>query len=321
MERGVQSVEGQVRVLEGALEGRWGIRIGARHMVLPWVIEYAAHLLNRFEVGHDGKTAYERCKGKQAKSMGIEFGEGVLWRRKPAGGAAGKLTVLWNEGVYLGVKGRTGEFVVGDAKGVWKTRTIQRTPVGSRWTQKNAELITGVPWNTGENDAKADGDKLEVIKFDPQARDPGGVREQFGDIPIPRRVKISKGDLATHGYTANCEGCKAAMAGRPQRPHSDACRKRMESLMKDDPKTQKARKRQNEFFDKVVEEQDKQDQEEKDKRRKRDGEASSSSSGQLALPGAEKRKSNLSEGEVKELHAPPQKGPKIQDKKGTKRGS
>ena len=50
-------------------------------------MEYASHLLNRYEVGHDGKTAYERCKGKPAKNMGVEFGEGVLWRRKPVGGA------------------------------------------------------------------------------------------------------------------------------------------------------------------------------------------------------------------------------------------
>ena len=103
--------------------------------MIPWIVEYAAHLLNRFEVGHDGRTAYERSKGKTAKSMGIELGEAVLWKRKPVGGALGKLTVLWDEGVFLGVKGRTGEFVMGDARGIWKTRTIQRTPLSSRWDQ------------------------------------------------------------------------------------------------------------------------------------------------------------------------------------------
>ena len=80
----------------------------ALNTVVPWIVEYAAHLLNRFEVGHDGKTAYERSKGKTAKSMGIELGEAVLWKRKPAGGALGKLTVLWNEGVYLGREGADG---------------------------------------------------------------------------------------------------------------------------------------------------------------------------------------------------------------------
>ena len=98
VERAIQSVEGQVRVMKSGLEDKWGLKIEAKHAMIPWIMEYASHLLNRFEVGHDGKTAYERCKGKRAKIMGIEFGEGVLWRRKPVGGALGKLSVLWKEG-------------------------------------------------------------------------------------------------------------------------------------------------------------------------------------------------------------------------------
>ena len=78
VERAIQSVQGQVRVMKGALEARWGVKIGSKHAVVPWIVEYATHLLNRFEVSHDGKTAYERCKGKAAKHMGIEFGEAVL---------------------------------------------------------------------------------------------------------------------------------------------------------------------------------------------------------------------------------------------------
>ena len=83
-------------------------------MIMAWMAEYAAHLLNRFEVGKDGTTAYERCKGKKAKHMGVEFGEGILWRRTPVGGALGKLGTLWEDGVFLGVECNTGEFIVGD---------------------------------------------------------------------------------------------------------------------------------------------------------------------------------------------------------------
>ena len=70
---------------------RWraggGRKIPTGHAIMPWIIEYAAFLINRFEVGRDGKTAYERCKRKTAKTLGIEFGEAVLWRRRPVGGA------------------------------------------------------------------------------------------------------------------------------------------------------------------------------------------------------------------------------------------
>ena len=39
------------------------------------MVEYAALLLNRFEIGKDGKTAYERHKGKKARALSLKFGE------------------------------------------------------------------------------------------------------------------------------------------------------------------------------------------------------------------------------------------------------
>ena len=122
--KAIQSVQGHVRVLKLALEKRWGINIPHRHSVIPWVVEYAAFLLNRT----NGKTAYESLKGKRAKTLGIEFGEGFRWRMKQAKGALGKLDSLWRVGVYLGIKGKTGEIIVGDAEEVWRTRTIRRKP-------------------------------------------------------------------------------------------------------------------------------------------------------------------------------------------------
>ena len=66
----------------------------------------------RFEVGRDGKTAYERLKGKSAKVQDMAFAEGILWKRKRAGGPLGKLTCMWEDGIYLGIKATTAEIIV-----------------------------------------------------------------------------------------------------------------------------------------------------------------------------------------------------------------
>ena len=100
-ERAIQSVQGQVRVLKLALEKRWGMAIPHRHAVVPWIMEYAGFLLNTFEVGHDGKTSFERLKGRKSKVLGIEFGEAVHWRMKPARGALGNSTVFGATGYFL----------------------------------------------------------------------------------------------------------------------------------------------------------------------------------------------------------------------------
>ena len=71
IERGIQSVQGHVRVLLDALEARWKRTIGTGECILAWLVEWASHSLNRLEIGNDGRTSYERCKGKQSKHPGI----------------------------------------------------------------------------------------------------------------------------------------------------------------------------------------------------------------------------------------------------------
>ena len=80
VERAVQSFEMMARVMKDALEHKWAVSIPDDHAILTWLTGYASYLLNRFEVGQDGKTSYERLKGKKAKVCAIEFGEGVLFK-------------------------------------------------------------------------------------------------------------------------------------------------------------------------------------------------------------------------------------------------
>jgi len=154
VERGIQSVQGHVRVLLDALEVRWKRTIATDECILPWIVEWAARSLNRLEIGKDGRTSYERCKGKEAKHPGIEIGEAVLWRKKPVGGALGKLSVAWSYGVFLGIKGRSNEFIVSDASGIYKTRTVQRRSIGDRWDVASAEQIRYVPWKVREDERR-----------------------------------------------------------------------------------------------------------------------------------------------------------------------
>jgi hypothetical protein len=254
VERAIQSVGGQVRVLRSCLEAKWSVKLNSKHAVIPWIMEHAAFLLNRFEVGHDGRTAQERCKGKPAKVAGVQFGEAVLWRRKPIGNALGKLTLLWEDGIFLGTKGRTGEHIIGDKRGVWKTRTLQRKPGSERWLHTNAEFITGVPWKVSEDDPNVDGEQMEVIKLNPDAiqEEEEKKTEDDVDITAPRRFRIVYADLEKHGFSARCQGCRAALAKKPAQNHNEECRKRMEKAMHGDTKLKKADERLEEFFESVA---------------------------------------------------------------------
>ena len=157
LERATLSVEQQ--------EDRWSVKVGARHSVVPWLVEYAAVLLNGVQVGKDGRTAFERCKVRKARTLGIEFGEGVLWKRKPIGGALVKVSCMWDDGVYLGLRGPSGELIVSDVTRVWRTRTVQRKAAQDRWRPENVELVRWVPWAAKEDDPKIDGERFCVHRF------------------------------------------------------------------------------------------------------------------------------------------------------------
>ena len=55
------------------------------HLIFEWMAEYAADMLNKRQIGHDGKTAYQRSRGKQflgetyrfAQPNHIHVGKGV----------------------------------------------------------------------------------------------------------------------------------------------------------------------------------------------------------------------------------------------------
>ena len=73
-ERAVQSVESITRTHKFALEKRIGMKIPSVHPIMTWLIEHAADMLNKFLVGRDGRTPYERIKGKPYRGEMIDFG-------------------------------------------------------------------------------------------------------------------------------------------------------------------------------------------------------------------------------------------------------
>ena len=91
----MQSVEGLIRTLLSACV----------------VAEYAAYLITRLEVGKDGQTAYERCRGKRGTVMVVKFGEMLLWKVRHKN-TLQKLNPRLEYAVILGVKSISGELWV-----------------------------------------------------------------------------------------------------------------------------------------------------------------------------------------------------------------
>ena len=86
-------------------------------------------------VGHDGRTAYERLKGKSYKGEYLEFASCVL-HRIPDKVRGGLMMERWLPGIWLGKRFTTDEHVVGLENGkVVRTRSVRQRPVRTcgRW--------------------------------------------------------------------------------------------------------------------------------------------------------------------------------------------
>ena len=77
IERAVQTVGGMIRTHKLALERAYGQTLGAGHAVVQWLIMHAAVMVSLFEIGSDGRTAYERTRGKRYRQELPIFGECV----------------------------------------------------------------------------------------------------------------------------------------------------------------------------------------------------------------------------------------------------
>ena len=127
MENAAKNVQGQFRVLKDALESRVGRRIQGDHPAVPWLVMYAASVINRGRKDQEGFTPYRRWKGREFNKPVAEFGECVHYAPAFSAGR-NKFDVRWLDGVWLGIKLESGESIIGTAEGIVKARDFRRKP-------------------------------------------------------------------------------------------------------------------------------------------------------------------------------------------------
>ena len=247
-ERAVQTLEGQIRILLLSLEGRLGTSVDAQEPIVAYMPEYAAYLLNRLEVGKDGKTPYERCKGKKAQVLGVQFGEKVLYKVK-ADAKMRKLRPRWEYGIFVGVRPTSNQVWIATADKTFAVRSIRRLPQEQRWSPDCVRWVRRTLWNRYKDDGGADGELPEEVKQEvaPELGPRGGAVYIETRDKIPRDFYIRKTDAEKHGYTRGCAGCSSWFRGLGRQPHSEACRERFRGLMHAEAKVQHAAVKRKEF--------------------------------------------------------------------------
>ena len=146
IENAIKELEKQIRVLKLALEQKMQLVLQDDHPLMSWIPQHAGFLLSRFQVAANGKTAYERLKGKAYRRELVDFGERVLFMPVVHGGRMNKLETKWSHGRFCGIRPKSSESLIMTPEGVVKARTMRRPPLPDRWNHDDWEELKGLPW-------------------------------------------------------------------------------------------------------------------------------------------------------------------------------
>ena len=260
-EKAVQDVCAHLRAIKLGLEARLKMDIDDFLPIVQWALEHAVFLINKFSVGEDGMTPYERATGRKWRRAIVEFGEMVLaklaLRRNKRGSVKGqkrKLAKRSVEGVWVGQVARTGEHIVikpsGDAV---RCRTIRRLPTEHRWQPERVLTIRATPRLPSPSTATPEAmesrlvdEEVEVPPAEGQAVPPisSGNPRSGATMDMPehrpreldiREFRINERILEKYGYSLDCGGCSHKQQGLPGHSlHTPECRDRLRALMETD---------------------------------------------------------------------------------------
>ena len=251
-ENAIRHLQGQFRTLKAQLETKLGDTIPISHPLWTWLIEWAALSINRYHIGRDKLTAYQRVHHKECRKPIAAFGETVLYRVLDNAFNVEKHEARYREGVWLGLIPRTDEDLIGTDMGVVKASSVRRLCPSSRWNIQRASSVCGYPWRPVPSTA---GDHIPVhirpdatiqdrqdqdtlIDASPQTKNETQTSGEPDVQPIPRpslpprQMTITKALVEQYGYTPGCLGCTKTIVGDSVRAHSQECRQRITEEMK-----------------------------------------------------------------------------------------
>ena len=240
-ERGVQEFKKQLRTVKLSLERRLKDKLAPTDAVITWMIPHACESINRFLVGHDGRTPYYRLRHKKFNQNLVEFGEMVHAKpmRSNRFGRKRALMARTVDGIWLGMNNRTNEHRVAllDGGPVIHVRTIFRKPEDQRW---NMEAVKGIKATIKKPNPKDEEQEEPEHAKATKGIDLGGDGSKLDETPVQdkqsgiRDFRITKELLEKYGLTPGCMGCTARKHGSDRRAHTVRCRKRLEQCMRDD---------------------------------------------------------------------------------------
>ena len=237
IEETVKTIRGYAKVLKSQIEEEAKIKLDGTDVIVQWIVRWAAMLPSRFLKGKDGKTAFQRRRGRKCEIPTEKMGEKVWYKElKGKDDTKGKFETDWKEGLWLGHARSSNEIVIGTREGVVRAWAIRKMPREEQW---DGELIKGMKGTPARPNPATSSPTIPVtIHFEEKMiEDDADEKKKARKEDKPRGVYIMGWMLQEFGYTDDCPACRAKRAGLSNHKlHTEVCRKRIEEALAKDEK-------------------------------------------------------------------------------------
>ena len=174
------------------------------HPVYPWMFVLAADLMARYAyMGDLGKTAVQLIRGSKSSRNIAQFGEKIVYKPlKLSGHHRGNMEDTFLDGIFLGMRLRSDELLIGTPRGVIKTRTLRRRVEEEQRDNEFARSIKGeprqlVPGINSDHVHAAISDRAGAHLEEDQADARLGQQDEGIDPPEAREVSMPPDSLVT----------------------------------------------------------------------------------------------------------------------------
>ena len=137
---------------------------------------------------------------------------------------------------------------------------MRRRPEEVRWSPDDIEQIKGVPWD--RKSEKEDGDIVHPrggVERMPEELQQEEKQAITSELNMPKSFHTKREDYERHGYTRGCPGCRALLTGTTRQKHTAQCRSRLEKELGGEERVKAAKRRREEFLEKVMVREDVKD--------------------------------------------------------------
>ena len=141
MEGAVRIWQDQLRTLKHFTEARLGKRIEVDGALFSWLIPFCADVINKFRVGADGRTAFERITGHKCNHFVVGFGEVVDYILETDKAHVHKADSRVGSGIFLGYMWRSSEYLIGTENAVFQCRIVRRRADEVAYDPKRVDLF------------------------------------------------------------------------------------------------------------------------------------------------------------------------------------